>query len=81
MDEHPVIEVPATAVGAAFAVIVVELKVLILLPQYEDVKFVIVIVVVPRFKSDVEKVPVPVLPAIKFIEAIFPVAVVAPLRL
>jgi hypothetical protein len=40
-----------------------------------------VTVVDPRFNIEVKKVPVPGLPAVKFMMAVFPVAVVAPLRL
>lgn len=79
--EHPKIFVPATAVGGASTVTLAVLKLLNVELQFPDDKLVTVIVVLPTFKEGVVKVPVPGLPAVKFIVAVNPVAVVAPDKL
>ena len=73
---------PAFAVGApGLTTIAMELKDEIALEQLTDVKLVTVTVVVPTFKRDVVKIPFPASPEPIVMVAVFPTAVVAPLRL
>ena len=80
--EQPAIFVPAAAVGGAriCTSVVLKLPITVLHPAPET-RFVIVTVVVPIFKTGVVMVPVPGLPAVNVIVAVFPVALVAPDRL
>jgi hypothetical protein len=72
---------PATDVGAATAFTVAVLLLNTVLVQVADVSLVIVIVVDPIDNADVEKVPDPGAPDVKFMVAVFPMALVAPERL
>lgn len=80
--EHPDIFAPATAVAGVSTetFVVLKVEITVLQPAPED-RFVMVTVVVPMFKAGVVKVPVPGLPAVNVMVAVFPIAVVAPDKL
>lgn len=85
--EHVAIAVPAVAVGAIVTVtlaVLFELMLLVhnppVIPELIPVT-VIVVAVALAVKDEVVKVPVPGLPAVKVIVAVFPVADVPPVRL
>lgn len=70
----------AGKVGLMVTLVVLKLPITVLQPEPED-RLVIVTVVDPKFNDEVVKVPVPGLPALKFIVAVSPVPVVEPDRL
>jgi hypothetical protein len=79
--EQVVIAVPATAVAGALITTLAVLLVAMVELHPPEVILVIVIVVDPTFKEAVVNEPVPGLPVVNVIEAVFPVLVVLPVKL